>query len=267
MCCVTEERHTRKTALLTFPSNRWHSGLHLPVAERGGSSSHPCSLRAYDDREKRCCVNVSLKQTMVCCAYVGVKERKRRENAGSEQLLPTWIKVKCHFNTECSMILQRKEKGDIQGPGGLQARPESGSWWDLFFVGQNPVYIRCNYCCIFGREITRHTVVYGVYIWFWPTLELILVSGKGACTHKHTHIHRVGQIRIRIIVRIIRYGIYAVFSSLPPPYPNSVFPYIRIYTAWHTHTRLLSTRRSTLVLGGEYNRTLVSTLLAQLALC
>jgi len=30
---------------------------------------------------------------------------------------------------------------------------------------------------------------------------------------------------------------------------------------------LLSTRRSTLVLGGEYNRTLVSTLLAQLALC
>jgi len=31
--------------------------------------------------------------------------------------------------------------------------------------------------------------------------------------------------------------------------------------------KLLSTRRSTLVLGGEYNRTLVSTLLAQLALC
>jgi hypothetical protein len=30
---------------------------------------------------------------------------------------------------------------------------------------------------------------------------------------------------------------------------------------------LLRTRRSTLVLGGEYNRTLVSTLLAQLALC
>ena len=30
---------------------------------------------------------------------------------------------------------------------------------------------------------------------------------------------------------------------------------------------LLSTRRSTLVLGGEYNRTLDSTLFAQLALC
>ena len=31
--------------------------------------------------------------------------------------------------------------------------------------------------------------------------------------------------------------------------------------------KLLSTRRSTLVLGGECNRTSVSTLLAQLALC
>jgi hypothetical protein len=38
---------------------------------------------------------------------------------------------------------------------------------------------------------------------------------------------RVGQIRIRIIIRIIRYGIYAVLSSLPPPNPNSVIPYIR----------------------------------------
>ena len=46
------------------------------------------------------------------------------------------------------------------------------------------------------------------------------------------HINRVGRIRIRIIIRILRYGINAVFSSLPPPYPNSVFPYIRIYTAY-----------------------------------
>jgi len=33
---------------------------------------------------------------------------------------------------------------------------------------------------------------------------------------------RVGQIRIRII----RYGIYAVFSSLPPAYPISVYTYL-----------------------------------------
>ena len=31
------------------------------------------------------------------------------------------------------------------------------------------IYIRCMYS-IFGREITKYMVIYGVYIWFWPTL-------------------------------------------------------------------------------------------------
>jgi hypothetical protein len=31
------------------------------------------------------------------------------------------------------------------------------------------IYIRCIYG-IFGREITRYTVIYGVYIRFWPIL-------------------------------------------------------------------------------------------------
>ena len=31
------------------------------------------------------------------------------------------------------------------------------------------IYIRCIYG-IFGREITKYTVIYGVYIRFWPTL-------------------------------------------------------------------------------------------------
>ena len=31
------------------------------------------------------------------------------------------------------------------------------------------MYIRCMYG-IFGREITKYTVIYGVYIRFWPTL-------------------------------------------------------------------------------------------------
>jgi hypothetical protein len=30
-------------------------------------------------------------------------------------------------------------------------------------------YIRCTYG-IFSREITIHTVLYGVHIWSWPTL-------------------------------------------------------------------------------------------------
>jgi len=32
------------------------------------------------------------------------------------------------------------------------------------------IYIRCVYG-IFGREITIYTVIYGVYIRFWPTLR------------------------------------------------------------------------------------------------
>jgi len=34
------------------------------------------------------------------------------------------------------------------------------------------IYIRCIYGN-FGREITKYTVIYGVYIWFWPTLEMM----------------------------------------------------------------------------------------------
>ena len=33
------------------------------------------------------------------------------------------------------------------------------------------IYIRCIYG-IFGRGITKYTVIYGVYIRFWPTLHV-----------------------------------------------------------------------------------------------
>ena len=33
------------------------------------------------------------------------------------------------------------------------------------------IYIRCTYG-IFGREITKYMVIYGVYIRFWPTLHM-----------------------------------------------------------------------------------------------
>jgi len=38
-------------------------------------------------------------------------------------------------------------------------------------VGQTHIYIRCIYG-IFGREFTKYTVIYGVYIQFWPTLVI-----------------------------------------------------------------------------------------------
>jgi len=34
------------------------------------------------------------------------------------------------------------------------------------------IYIRCIYG-IFGREITKYTVIYGVYVRFWPTLKMM----------------------------------------------------------------------------------------------
>ena len=37
-------------------------------------------------------------------------------------------------------------------------------------VGQNHIYTRCIYG-IFDREITKYTVIYSAYIWFWPTLR------------------------------------------------------------------------------------------------
>jgi hypothetical protein len=40
--------------------------------------------------------------------------------------------------------------------------------------GQNHIYTV--YYGIFGREITKHTVIYEVYIWFWPTLVLMMIK-------------------------------------------------------------------------------------------
>jgi hypothetical protein len=37
------------------------------------------------------------------------------------------------------------------------------------------IYIRCIYS-IFGREITKYTVIYGVNIRFWPTLHMIILQ-------------------------------------------------------------------------------------------
>jgi len=34
---------------------------------------------------------------------------------------------------------------------------------------------------IFGRETTKYTVIYGVYIQFWPTLR---ITGRSSCLHE-----------------------------------------------------------------------------------
>ena len=54
-------------------------------------------------------------------------------------------------------------------------------------VGQNRINIRCIYG-IFGREITKYTVTYGVYIRFWPTLQVTVVDSQtGTCRYRGDH--------------------------------------------------------------------------------
>jgi hypothetical protein len=43
------------------------------------------------------------------------------------------------------------------------------------------IYIRCLYG-IFGREITKYTVIYGVYVRFWPALQMHTVFRKSNST-------------------------------------------------------------------------------------
>jgi hypothetical protein len=44
-------------------------------------------------------------------------------------------------------------------------------------VGHNHITIRCKNGNI-GKEITKYTVIYNVYVQFWPTLEIC--AGKAA---------------------------------------------------------------------------------------
>jgi len=52
-------------------------------------------------------------------------------------------------------------------------------------VGQNHIYIyiRCIYG-VFGRKITKCTVMYGVYTQFWPSLSMCVGVG-GMCVHQY----------------------------------------------------------------------------------
>ena len=46
------------------------------------------------------------------------------------------------------------------------------TYGEATYVGlAKTIYIRCIYG-IFGREITKYTVIYGVYKRFWPTLQI-----------------------------------------------------------------------------------------------
>ena len=62
-------------------------------------------------------------------------------------------------------------------------------------------YIRCIYRT-FGRQITIHTVIYGVYIRFWPTLH-ICISQRVLCDSTRTCIRVAVGIGLLIYYCII----------------------------------------------------------------
>ena len=56
--------------------------------------------------------------------------------------------------------------------GGVIARVGQNHTFIVTYVGlARTIYIRC-ICGIFGREITKNTVIYGVCKRFWPTLDI-----------------------------------------------------------------------------------------------
>jgi hypothetical protein len=60
-----------------------------------------------------------------------------------------------------------------EGPGGWQKVKGGGKCVEL----ARTIYIRYIHGK-FGRKITKYTVIYGVYIRFWPTLELHQQKGS-----------------------------------------------------------------------------------------
>jgi len=64
-------------------------------------------------------------------------------------------------------VISNQITGKNAGSGKYQWGITSGKYIGL----ARTIYIRCIYG-IFGREITKYTVIYGVYIRFWPTLEI-----------------------------------------------------------------------------------------------
>jgi len=50
------------------------------------------------------------------------------------------------------------------------------------------IYIRCIYG-IFGNDITKYTVIYGVYIRFWPTLFMPQYTRGFTQNHNDTHMY------------------------------------------------------------------------------
>ena len=105
--------------------------------------------------------------------------------------------LNCHHRNECSStqppsLLHAGQEGNRQA--GLHScgnQTELVSYFVYILGWPEPyiyTYIRCTYG-IFSREITVHTVIYGAYIRFWPTLFIseYAQTHRDICAHRNAH--------------------------------------------------------------------------------
>jgi hypothetical protein len=76
------------------------------------------------------------------------------------------IAADCYLFSGSSKVAAERKDGSEQSAQAVHLEYQSR---DLYLGLARTMYIRCIYV-IFGRQIPKYTVIYGVYIRFWPTL-------------------------------------------------------------------------------------------------
>ena len=122
-----------------------------------------------------------------CNAYAHAAVRACNAYAHAAVHLP-WTCMT--FNFTASPLIKCDPKPDVA------QKMWDYAWYGVHKVCQNrfakTIYKRC-ISGYFGREITKYTVICGVYIWFWPTLRTctscmavcLLVSLLAQSLHAH----------------------------------------------------------------------------------
>ena len=86
-------------------------------------------------------------------------------------------------------------------------------------------YIRFIYG-ILGREITKYTVIYGVYKRFWPTLCMYSVYTIFLAGWFAVHVVRVGQNHTRYMSNTTKYLVKPLQNTVYALYMHRIWPYI-----------------------------------------
>jgi len=118
-------------------------------------------------------------------------------------------------------------------------------------VGQNHTYTDIRYIYgILGREIIKYTVIYGVYIRFWPTLHMCKHTHYSIqtqslrhmckCTHPYTPSHSQSPKLYSQSLRTCSTGIPDHYSHLPHGCSRCLVTQASSYSCIHIHSYTLT---------------------------